>query len=92
MGYDEHGVLRPPQELSAHAARIFQHEMDHLDGILYTERIDYTTEGVLLPDVFFDRQEEWDDDLFISHGFVPPSIRASRTEPGWLAGECVNRT
>ena len=36
-GCDEHGVQRAPIELDAYAARIFQHELDHLDGILIVD-------------------------------------------------------
>lgn len=86
-GCDEHGEPRAPIELSAYAARIFQHEVDHLDGVLYTERIDYSGGGVLLPEPFFDIQEEWDDELFAEYNVAPPGAAARRTVPGQLLCE-----
>lgn len=86
-GCDERGEPRAPVELSAYAARIFQHEMDHLDGVLFTERIDYSGGGVLLPEPFFDIQEEWDDELFAELNVAPPGTAARRTVPGQLLCE-----
>lgn len=37
-GYDELGNVRE-QSLTGTAARVFQHEYDHLDGILYPDRV-----------------------------------------------------
>lgn len=41
--HDEHGVLHD-EELSGFAAHVFQHEVDHLNGILFPTRVeDHTT-------------------------------------------------
>lgn len=45
-------------EASGHLARIFCHETDHLDGILYTQKADYT-QPVLYDS---DNEEKEDDD------------------------------
>jgi peptide deformylase len=38
QGLDERG--RPVRlKVEGHLARVFQHEIDHLDGILYTDRL-----------------------------------------------------
>jgi peptide deformylase len=37
-GYDAHGMLIE-REVDGFHARVFQHEYDHLDGVLYTDRI-----------------------------------------------------
>eukprot|EP00930_Biecheleria_cincta_P056745 TRINITY_DN42805_c0_g1_i1.p1 TRINITY_DN42805_c0_g1~~TRINITY_DN42805_c0_g1_i1.p1 ORF type:complete len:258 (-),score=36.85 TRINITY_DN42805_c0_g1_i1:61-834(-) len=56
-GFDEHG-----QPLRAHltglAARIAQHELDHLDGILFPSRVAHTK--FLVPQTVFDNKESWD--------------------------------
>jgi peptide deformylase len=49
-GLNEDGQARPPLALSGWPARIVQHEIDHLDGILYVDRMDsrtLTTSGPL---------------------------------------------
>ena len=38
-GYDQHGMLIE-READGFHARVFQHEFDHLDGVLYPDRID----------------------------------------------------
>ena len=38
-GYDEYGALIE-REVSGFHARVFQHEFDHLDGVLYPDRIE----------------------------------------------------
>ena len=38
-GYDQHGMLIEREAEGFHAI-VFQHEYDHLDGILYTDRLD----------------------------------------------------
>ena len=38
-GYDERGMLIEREAAGFHAT-VFQHEYDHLDGILYTDRLD----------------------------------------------------
>ena len=40
---DRHGK-RQKQELTGFVARIFQHELDHLDGILFIDRVETTRE------------------------------------------------
>jgi peptide deformylase len=42
-GFDEDGQPRPPLVLSGWPARIVQHEIDHLDGVLYVDRMDSKT-------------------------------------------------
>jgi peptide deformylase len=42
-GFDEDGQARPPRVLSGWPARIVQHEIDHLDGVLYVDRMDSKT-------------------------------------------------
>ena len=114
-GCDEHGVQRAPIELDAYAARIFQHELDHLDGVvsfyfsldhmteyftnlmtnlmmlislqLYTERIDFSGDGVLLDAELAEYQEEWEEwgeARFKELGEVLPVPSACRTPPGQL--------
>lgn len=44
-GYDQHGMLIEREAKGFHA-RVFQHEYDHLDGVLYPDRIeDFTHFG-----------------------------------------------
>jgi peptide deformylase len=42
-GLDEDGQRKEPLKLSGWPARIVQHEIDHLDGILYVDRMDSKT-------------------------------------------------
>jgi peptide deformylase len=42
-GFDEHGDVKGPATMEGWAARIFQHEIDHLDGTLYVDRMDTRT-------------------------------------------------
>jgi peptide deformylase len=42
-GLDEDGQQKEPLKLSGWPARIVQHEIDHLDGILYVDRMDSKT-------------------------------------------------
>lgn len=49
-GFDEGGTPKEPVKLSEWPARIVQHEIDHLDGILYVDRMDsktFATQGSL---------------------------------------------
>ncbi len=48
-----------PFEVEAHdfLARIIQHENDHLDGILFPDRLDIITRGIVLQDWAEVRQE-----------------------------------
>jgi peptide deformylase len=56
------------------AARVFQHEYDHLDGILFPMRVTHPRR--LIPDPVMARQSEWANDW--------PSPGAYRTRPGEL--------
>jgi peptide deformylase len=42
-GFDEDGKEKDPSRLTGWSARIVQHEIDHLDGVLYVDRMDSTT-------------------------------------------------
>jgi peptide deformylase len=42
-GFDENGEPEEPLKLSGWPARIVQHEIDHLDGVLYVDRMDSRT-------------------------------------------------
>lgn len=37
--YDEHGIFHKEEELKGLPAHVFQHETDHLNGILFPERV-----------------------------------------------------
>lgn len=58
-GYDELGMLIE-REVDGFHARVFQHEYDHLDGVLYPDRIDdYTSFGFVEElDAAADSEEE----------------------------------
>ena len=45
--------------LDGFEARVFQHEYDHLDGVLYVDRLDDAWRGVVQPKL---------DDLIRAHG------------------------
>lgn len=60
--------------LTGMAARVFQHEFDHLDGVLFTQRVELPT--LLVPSAAFDAQHKWKE------GWPTPSARACR--PGQL--------
>jgi peptide deformylase len=53
---DRHGKKRR-LKLNGWTARIFQHEIDHLDGILYTDRLT-APENYWLEDVYYADEEE----------------------------------
>jgi peptide deformylase len=42
-GLDENGDEKNPLQLRGWPARIVQHEIDHLDGVLYVDRMDSKT-------------------------------------------------
>jgi peptide deformylase len=42
-GLDENGDEKDPLQLRGWPARIVQHEIDHLDGVLYVDRMDSKT-------------------------------------------------
>ncbi|MEM9304726.1 MAG: peptide deformylase [Pseudomonadota bacterium] len=73
-GLDETGTPKEV-ELSGFAARVYQHEYDHLDGRLYPSRV--TEPRWLLPEKSFLQQADWPAD------WPSPSARASG--PGFLA-------
>ena len=60
------------------AARVFQHEFDHLDGILFPQRVEHPR--WLLPNAALAQQDQW------STGWPSPGAR--RTGPGDLSDEC----
>lgn len=75
-GFDEHGQPQEAQ-LSGLAARIAQHELDHLDGILFPTRVSDTR--WLVPQKVFDNKETWSKDW--------PSRGSYRTGAGALSPE-----
>ena len=60
------------KELDGFMARVIQHEMDHLDGILFPQRVSNPEWMVPLP--CFEQQESWDDNW--------PTPGANKTRPG----------
>ena len=73
-GLDEHGTAREV-ELDGLAARIAQHELDHLDGILFPHRTAGT--HFLVPQASMEAQDGWASDW--------PSPGSRRTGPGQLS-------
>ena len=59
-GWDENGIEREPQHLKGLAARIVQHEIDHLDGILFPSRV--PSKEFLLPQASMENRECWAKD------------------------------
>lgn len=59
-GLDQTGQERW-MDLSGFAARVFQHEFDHLDGILYPQRIDQSK--YLVSDALISQRELWAPDF-----------------------------
>lgn len=59
-GWDEMGVERRPQKLKGLAARIAQHEFDHLDGILFPACV--PSQDFLVPQASFDARDGWAKD------------------------------
>ena len=76
-GLDEWGHPREPQHLTGLAARIVQHEFDHLDGILFPSRVPSQT--FLVPQASMDAREGWANDW--------PSPGAYKTPLGELCDE-----
>ena len=62
------------EELEGYVARVFQHEFDHLDGILFPDRV--SDKRFLIPNKLFNHQEKWDPSF--------PSPEAAKTKPGQL--------
>jgi peptide deformylase len=73
-GMDENGD-RKERQYDGFAARVFQHEFDHLDGVLYPEKV--ADPGRLIPEVSLARQADWPADW--------PSRGARQTAPGELS-------
>ena len=73
-GWDEEGN-HCSLDLDGFAARVFQHEFDHLDGILFPQRVEHPR--WLLPNAAVARQEEWPENW--------PSAGARITGPGQLS-------
>jgi len=73
-GLDEHGTAREV-ELDGLAARIAQHELDHLDGILFPHRTAGT--HFLVPQASMEAQDGWAEDW--------PSPGSRRTGLGQLS-------
>lgn len=55
-GYDENG-LRKEVEMTDFPARVMQHELDHLNGILFPMRVD--DKSLIIPNQSIEHQEEW---------------------------------
>ncbi len=55
-GYDENGQ-QLEKELHGFHARVFQHEIDHLNGILFTMRVNDTSH--IIPDISIQNQSQW---------------------------------
>lgn len=58
-GLDEHGAPKE-ERLNGLSARIFQHELDHLDGILFSQRV--SDKKFLFPQASIDTKDSWAKD------------------------------
>ena len=76
-GWDETGAERAPRRLTGLAARIAQHELDHLDGILFPRRV--PDRSFLLPQASLEARSGWARDW--------PSPGSYRTPLGELCKE-----
>jgi len=76
-GYDENGTRRT-MELDGIAARVFLHEFDHLDGILFPNRVQ--DPSYLVPNDVFEDREEWPTSTW-------PTKNARSTPKGTLSWE-----
>lgn len=56
-GWDEMGAERKPQHLEGLAARIAQHEIDHLDGILFPQCV--PDQNFLVPQASLEARDGW---------------------------------
>ena len=59
VGYD-HSGQRQEAVLTGFHARVMQHELDHLNGILYPTRVE--DKSLLIPEVAMANQNEWSED------------------------------
>eukprot|EP00242_Pyramimonas_sp_CCMP2087_P015900 CAMPEP_0198214078 /NCGR_PEP_ID=MMETSP1445-20131203/37309_1 /TAXON_ID=36898 /ORGANISM="Pyramimonas sp., Strain CCMP2087" /LENGTH=216 /DNA_ID=CAMNT_0043889059 /DNA_START=205 /DNA_END=855 /DNA_ORIENTATION=+ len=75
-GYDENGI-KQVMELTGIAARVFQHEFDHLDGTLFPSRV--SNPNYLVPNKAFEDQENWAENW--------PTASARQTSKGTLSWE-----
>lgn len=75
-GWDESGVEKE-QHLKGLAARVAQHELDHLDGILFPHRV--PGKEFLVPQASINARDNWAEDW--------PSIGSYKTEMGELCEE-----
>jgi peptide deformylase len=74
VSYDElGGGPRKVIELTGWDARIMQHELDHLDGVLFVDKM----KGGLVPE---DEARQRRDELHRARGWLPPA--ASQPQPG----------
>ncbi|MBO9480451.1 peptide deformylase [Salinisphaera sp. G21_0] len=63
--------------LNGFAARVMLHEIDHLNGILFPERVDETT--LMVPNISMENQSRWPENW--------PTINARMTPPGMISAE-----
>ena len=70
-GFDRQGVLKE-HELSGFMARIFLHEVDHLDGVLFPQRVSNC--ATMVPLGSFENQQHWPENW--------PTPGAFATRPG----------
>ncbi|MBE8215997.1 MAG: peptide deformylase [Endozoicomonadaceae bacterium] len=73
-GYNEEGTLIS-RSLNGFVARVFQHELDHLNGILFLNRMPDIS--LVVPSDSLDRQNTWLEDW--------PTVNARKTLPGTLS-------
>ena len=59
-GWDETGAKREPQHLKGLAARIVQHELDHLDGVLFPQCV--PDQNFLVPQASMTARDGWAPD------------------------------
>ncbi|MGI9277909.1 MAG: peptide deformylase [Endozoicomonas sp.] len=75
-GYDHQGE-RVEQELSGFVARVMQHEMDHLNGILFPKMVE--DKSLIIPNEAIFRQDQWADDWPTPSARVTPRGQISPT-------------
>ncbi|PJE80030.1 Peptide deformylase [invertebrate metagenome] len=73
-GYNQQGES-VTKELTGFHARIFQHEMDHLNGLLFTMRINDPT--MIIPEQALQNKQQWKNNW--------PTEGAYKTSPGQLS-------
>ncbi|WP_257264935.1 peptide deformylase [Endozoicomonas sp. ONNA2] len=75
-GFDDQGKIIEAT-LDGFAARVMLHEIDHLDGILFPERIDETK--LMVPSISMESQGSWPENW--------PTSNARMTPPGMISAE-----